>query len=266
MIAAVVVDANAAGQHFDLQTDDAPLRGLDVPAAEPDGFWPRFKFAFDQNVDDVFADQFHPLSTQEWSILHSASSGNKFLNHESHTAQRAFVSTVEYSLREATVGMPVVWWLQSRQELLGDFVADSVNAVDEEAVSPLDPVYRPAERSWWNGLAGKSLLRYGIRPFRTDPYAFLGFGIRDGQRLLLLGHVRYYFQDLADHRFELAFSLPLPDGCAIDLGTSYQFGFHDTEKKLVLKFVKQLKCGGIVHVGFVAQREPVLFAGLSVPW
>ena len=258
--------ANAGYQQFDLEYGNPTHPFFDPRAAEPANFWERFKFAFDQQVDGVFADQLHPLGLLGWTLKHADASPEQFLEHGTHTAHRAFAASVQYSLREAAVSLPIMSWLESRQELLGEFLSDSVNAVEEEAVSPLDSSYRPAERTWWNAVSAKSLMRYGIRPFSTAPYAFLSFGVREGDRALLLGHVRYYYRNLADHRFELALSLPLAGGFAIDFGTSYQFGVHDTEKKLVLKLFKQLKHGGIVHAGMEAQRNPVLFAGISIPW
>jgi hypothetical protein len=80
-----------------------------------------------------------------------------------------------------------------------------------------------------------------------------------------LGHMRYYYENFADHKFEFAFSVPLARDCAFDVGTSYQFGRHDDQKTLVLKFIKEFKSGGIVHVGLEAQQHPSLFAGVSLP-
>jgi hypothetical protein len=134
-------------------------------------------------------------------------------------------------------------------------------------VAPLDVSYRAVERSWWQGLSDSGgPLRYGIRPFRSDPYTFVSLGIKDGDNLLFLGHVRYHYDRFADHRFEIALSVPLAHGLAIDLGTSYQFGRHGDKQGLVIKLFKEFKSGGIVHVGLEARQNPAVFAGMVLPW
>ena len=177
----------------------------------------------------------------------------------------ALMKSVQYSLRDAAVVLPAAVWFEGREDALSEFFVNSVDAVEEEAVEPLNPQYRPAERRWWQELKEKRVLRYGIRPFRTDPYTFLSARLQDGDHLLLLGHVRYYFRDLADHRFEVAVSLPLGNGFALDAGNAYQFGRHEDESKFVVKLSKPLKQGGIVHLGFEVQSSPAVFAGISVP-
>ena len=152
-----------------------------------------------------------------------------------------------------------------QEEVLGGLLSESVDAVEEDAVAPTDPWIRPAELSWWKSLAERRVLRYGIRPFRADPYAFLSMRLKEGDRLMALGHVRYYFRDFADHRFELALSLPVTKGFALDIGTAYQFGRHEDEKKIVVKLFKPLK-RGMIHLGVEIEKEPTLLAGLSMAW
>ena len=84
--------------------------------------------------------------------------------------------------------------------------------------------------------------------------------------MLLLAHVRYHYRNFADHRFEIALSLPLPHGLAFDIGTSYQFGRKRDEGRVVIKIEKEFKSGGIVHVGFEAREGAAVFAGLAFPW
>ena len=109
-------------------------------------------------------------------------------------------------------------------------------------------------------------MNYGLRPFRTSPYAFLSKGFSDGDEVFLLANARYYYHSFADHRFELALSVPLPERFSFDVGTSYEIGRHDVHQGLVLKFNKEFKRGGIAHVGFEMKQHPVLFAGITVPF
>jgi hypothetical protein len=89
--------------------------------------------------------------------------------------------------------------------------------------------------------------------------------IKDDDTLLALGHVRYHYRDFANHRFEIALSVPLAHGIEFDIGALYQFGRHGDEERLVLKIAKEFKSGGIIHVGLEAGEHPVVFAGLAFP-
>lgn len=228
-------------------------------------FWKRFETAFDDSTTKVFADRFHPLSAKNWTIQLAGKSTRSMGEKYTTTAFDALGKSMTYSLREAAISFPAVANLEENQGLLADFFIGTVDDVDEESVSPLDPTFGLAERSWWGRLSESRRLHYGLRPLRTDPYAFVSFAVKDGKTPLLLGHMRYYYDSFTDHRFEFAFSLPVAHGCSFDVGTSYQFGMHDEQKKLVLKFLKEFKSGGIVHVGLEAQEHPSLFAGISLP-
>lgn len=262
---AVAFAVQGASERINLEFTPENPDVFDPNSGEPTSFWGRFKLAYDEQAEQIFADRLHPLNVLGWRLKWPDETTSQFLDHSTRTAHRALATSIEYSLREASVGLPLMAWIESRQELFGGFVSDSVNAVEEEEVAPLDPAYHQAERSWWNDLAERRVMRYGIRPFQPEPYAFFSLGIRSGDRLLFMSHMRYYYRNFGDHRFELAVSLPLANGFAVDLGTAYQFGQHEMERKLVLKLFKPLKNGGIVHIGFEAQKNPFLFAGITVP-
>lgn len=232
---------------------------------QPAGFWDRFERAFDQRVDEVYASRLHPLKIMDWDFARPDTSVQWFHDRIDRSVQSAAAKSVEYSLRDAAVELPLMSWLELRQDALRDFLVDSVDAVEEETVAPLDPSYHATERLWWQSLARKRVWRYGLRPFRTNPYAFVSLRVQDDDRLLVLGHVRYYYKNLADHRFEVAASLPLAHGFTLDVGTAYQFGRHEDEQRFVLKISKPLNNGGIVHVGLEVQNSPTCFAGISMP-
>ena len=201
-----------------------------------------------------------------WSIELAGSDYEDFRERTTSAARHALSKSIVYGVREAAVDLPIMLWIKDRQGFLADFLRNSVDSVGEEAVAPLDVSYRLVERSWWKRLTESGQVSYGIRPFRTSPYTFLSLGIKDGDRLLLLGHVRYYYCHFADHRFEISLSVPLAHGFAIDLGTSYQFGRNGEEERLVVKVSKELKAGGIVHVGLEARERSAFFAGIAFPW
>jgi hypothetical protein len=255
----------AATEQISLLHDRAPAAIAGEPVEDLTGFWERFQDALDQRMDEVYSDRLHPVSVLGWSVKRPGDSWAQWRERTDHGVESAFVKSVEYSLRDAAVVLPFIGGLASGEDSFGDLFLDSVDAVEEEAVSPLDPLYRPAERLWWKDLAQKRELRYGLRPFRPDPYAFVSLRVTEADRLLLLGHLRYYYRGFADHRFEVALSLPVANGLTVDVGTAYQFGQHDEQKKLVVKLFKPLKQGGILHVGVEVQKHPTLFAALSLP-
>jgi len=239
------------------------------PLESPVGEAPleRFKFAFKHSVDDVFVDRFHPFNLMNWNIELAQTDSDHVRERTASAARNSFSKSVVYGVREATVDLPVLKWLDERQGIIGDFLLNSVGNVGEESLAPLDVSYRPVERSWWDRLAERGgELHYGIRPFSPSPYAFLSLGVTDGEDLLFLGHLRYHYRSFAEHLVELAISVPLAHGLAIDLGASYQLGQRGAEEKLTVKIFKQFKSGGILHIGMEAREHPACFAGIALPW
>lgn len=262
---ALVSVAQAAVGDIDLLEDSQVECIPDLQAAEPTGFWGRMHTAFDRRADEVFADRLHPLKLMKFNFTQPDDSWEQALKRIDYRAQRGLLKSLEYSLRDAALGLPLMGWLETRADALGDFLVDSVDSVEEESVSPFDLAYGHVERAWWKSLAGKRSYRYGLRPFGTSPYAYFAMSFKEAGRVLLLGNIRYYLQNFSDHRFEISLSFPLPGGVAFDLGTFYQFGAHEVERRLVAKLFKPLKFGGIAHLGVEVQKDPVVFAGVSLP-
>lgn len=258
----------AVGAHADDVSIQLGQTNSVVPIEAPPGpaFLERFKASFNDGVDEVFSDRLHPFNIMNWSVELSQPSYDNFRERTSSAARNALSKSVVNGLREASVDLPVLVWLNERQGLLADFLRNSIDSVQEEAVSPLDVSYRAEERSWWRRVSESGAVRYGIRPFTTSPYTFLTVALRDSEELFLLAHVRYHYRNFADHLFEIALSLPLPHGVAMDVGTSYQFGRHDAQERLTFKLFKEFKSGGIMHVGVDVQRHPAFFAGIAFPW
>jgi len=262
-VALLALGVHAADQNLQLEHSNRVVP-LETPPGE--ALLERFKVAFDQRVDDVFVDRFHPFNMMKWNLELANQDHDHLRDSAASAARGAFTKSVVYGVREATVDLPVLLWLKDRQGLLADFLQNSVDSVAEEEVAPLDLRYRPVERSWWQGLSDSGGVHYGIRPFRTSPYTFVSFGIKQGDNLLMLANVRYHYRNFADHRFEIAVSVALAQGMAFDVGTSYQFGRHDEEAALVVKLFKEFKSGGIMHVGVEVRQHPALLAGIAFPW
>jgi hypothetical protein len=228
-------------------------------------FWKRFQQALQVRTGEVFTDSFNPFAGMSWFLNNPDNSWGDYSDHCNSTAQNSLFKSLEYSARDASLTLPMGSWVDSQEDITGDLFVNSVDAVEEESVSPLDPNYQASERRWWQSMAEARALRYGFRPLRTDPYVFMSFRVAQTDRLLMLGHVRYFFRDFADHRFQFALSLPLADSIALDLGTAYQFGQHDDQKKVVVKLSKSFRNGGVAHIGMDLQKTPVLIAGITLP-
>jgi hypothetical protein len=164
------------------------------------------------------------------------------------------MKSAEFGTREAAIELPFMIWLDDHQGWFADFLRGSVGNVDEETVGPLDISHEAVAESWWRSFA-RGGTHYGIRPFRTDPYAYVSHEFTDGNDTILLAHARYYY----DH------FVPIASGLALDFGSAYQFGQHDA-RRLVVKLLKEFKNGGVAHLGFEVRDHPTLIAGISFTW
>jgi len=259
----VTFGTHATDQSLELEHDRQPLTLIGSPTAEPMAFWERFTSAFEDQAADNFADRFHPLGSLNWSLHLEEGDASSFQEETSRGARKALSKSFTRGLREAGVDLPVMTWLKDRQSLLADFLRNSVGNVSEESVAPTTLSYHAVERSWWDRLSENSGLRYGIRPFRTAPYAYAGVGIRDGENVILLANVRYVFRNFDEHKFELALSVPLAHGLSMDIGAGYKFDRHNSEEQLALKIFKKLDNGSMFYVGMELRNEPAVYAGLS---
>ncbi|HMP84549.1 MAG TPA: hypothetical protein PKA41_17785 [Verrucomicrobiota bacterium] len=235
------------------------------PSQDSPFFIERFKQAFNERADETFSDSFGPFERMHRYLRHSDGSWRDYLDKIDDAAGDSIYSSLEYSLRDAALTLPLGSWMNQNHDFLSDFFVNSVDAVEEESVAPLNPNYVPNERRWWRRIAKSETFQYGVRPFRTDPYAFLSFQVMDTGRPALLGHVRYFYRDFADHRFQLAVSMPFEAGIALDMGTAYQFGANDDEMKAVVKFTKTFRSGGVAHLGMELRNTPTLVAGITLP-
>ena len=214
--------------------------------------WAQFQNAFDHRATGVFQDQFQPYNFSNVNALWAGQDFSRIRDYQATVARHAFTGSFRSSARDVLLdlNLPIVTWLRERRGFLAKLFWNSLDTVDEESVSPLDPSYRSVERSWWRKQAEEGHLLYGVRPFRTDPYVYAGWRIRDAaERVLLLGDVRYYFKNLGDHCFQLTLSTPITRDISLQLGTSYQFGKDPSETKMVLQLLKTFRFGGILNVG-----------------
>lgn len=242
-----------------------PTIVIESPGAVPVTFWECFEYEFENNSEHIFTDRFHSINTLGWYLELNDPTIETFGNRATRVAAGALSRSIVTSFREAAIDLPVMEWLDGQRSFVVDLVLDSL-ATEEEAVDPLNPAFRVMERSWWKRLSESRGFRYGVRPFQISPYAFASTGIWSGGSLLAMAHLRYHYRKFSEHQFEFALSVPLPHKISLDVGTAYQFGQKVESKKLVLKISKQLRGGGIVHVGMEAQERPKFLVGMSLPF
>lgn len=235
---------------------------------EPTSLWGFFQTAFDQRAPIIFQDQFQPYNFSNVNGMWAGQDFTRIRDYDAIVGRHALVSSFRSSARDAVLALdlPILDWIRGQRGFFAKFLWNSFDSADEESVSPRDPSYRSAEYSWWEQQLHEDHLRYGVRPFRTDPYAYVGGRFKDAQRVLFLWDARYYYRNFGDHCFELTLSAPITSDVSLQLGTSYQFGMHGTEKGIVLKLLKTFRSGGIFNVGLEVQQHPVVVAAITLPW
>ena len=265
-VAAFAIQALAADQDFTPQSTRFVL-SIEAPPQEPFFFWDRFDYAFEGQVNNIFIDALNPLNTVRWNLqLPGPDFSQSFYRRSTAAARGALWDSFSYSSREAAIKTPLILWLDSRQGWFADLLRDSVGSVAEESVTPLDVSYRAVGQTWWHTLLRDGATHYGVRPLSSSPYAYVGRSVRDGgDNVIFLTNLRYYYDHFSNHRFELALSVPLAYGLALDLGSAYQLGTHD-ERRFAVRLLRELKGGGIATLGFEVRDRPRMIAGITFTW
>ena len=265
-VATFAAAAHAADQDIPQQPTSFAL-SIEAPPKEPFFFWDRFDSAFEGDVNNVFVDALNPLNSVRWNLEEPGPDfSDRFYRRTSEAARGALFDSFKYSSREAAVETPLVLWLADHQGWFADLLRDSVGSVAEESLTPLNASYRAVEQSWWHTLSQNGGTYYGVRPFSSSPYAYVSRRVSDGgDNVVFLANLRYYYDHFSEHRFELALSVPLLYGLAVDLGSAYQFGTHD-ERNFAVRLLKELKGGGIASLGFEVRQRPRIIAGITFTW
>src|SRR5205814_9994436 len=136
LVAAAAAPKVPAGDQSVQLQNTRPTSPLESPPGET--FLERFTVAFDRHVDEVFLDRFHPFNVMAWNIELADNGSDHLRDRAASAARNALSKSVVYGVREATIDLPILLWLQDRQGLLADFLRNSLDNVGEEAVSPLD--------------------------------------------------------------------------------------------------------------------------------
>jgi hypothetical protein len=260
----LTIGASAATYQFEAQTG-APHAQLKLADETPMTFWERLEFATLQRAEETFTDRFHSLNTLTWQTEMASRNAVDFRDYTTGQASRALTRSITTGFREVAVDLPVTSWLKEHRSLLSELVLRAVDTADEAAVAPVDPSFRLRERSWWQQVSANRDFRYGLRPFRTSPYAFVSGNVWRGDAHVVLAHVRYHYRQFAEHQFEFAVSVPLAGGYAMNLGTVYRPADEADQHRMVFRLTREFAAGGLFHVGFEMRDGPNFLAGVTVP-
>jgi hypothetical protein len=268
--AVAVAEAGAADLSAVFTDQQSPMPYITPREAEPAEFWGLFDVALNQRAPGVFQDQFNPLNFRNFTSLADGDIRHlpDYNPNNARMAMHAFSSVSRSSAKEAALelDLPILEWLREQQGFLADFLWNSYDNVEGRSVSPLDWSYQSDERSWWNEQPDSNSLHYGLRLFRTDPYAYFSWRFKDGEHVWLLGDARYYCRISGGQHIELTLSTPVMDGLSIEFDTSCDIGMHQAEKKAALRMLKTFKGGGFLEVALEARQQPRLTASITMPW
>lgn len=235
---------------------------------EPTSLWGLFQVAFAQRATNVFEDRFQPYNFSNVKGLWVGQDFDNIRDYDATVARHAFADSISSSAGDAVLALnlPIINWIRRQQGFFANFLWNSLDDADEESVSARDPSYHSAAYSWWQTQLQEGHLRYGVRPFRRDPYAYVGGRFKDAGSVWFLWDARYYLRNSGDHCFELTLAAPITGNLSLQLGTSYQFGRHPTQKSAVLQLLKTFKSGGTLSVGAEMRERPTLVAAITLPW
>ncbi len=236
-----------------------------LPITRPETFSERANLIFEQRASQVARDRLHPFNIGQrflqydtyWEILDKQADIGVGINSS------AFV----YSGREIALDGTFFSDMKYRSGFFPKLFRGSVGSVDEEQIRPLEVPDQIAEESWWNRVKQSGNIRYGIRPFRVSPYAFVGFVVQRHGQSLVFGNVRYYYSHFTDHQFDVVLSSPLGQGMMLDIGLIQKMERDgDQERRVGVKFHKRLSENGSFFIGANHREVWKFYAGFEREW
>lgn len=215
----------------------------------------------DHLMDEIY-DSLNPLSLQFDFALNE---------EDDYLSLSDFGRALNRGAREMATSTALI---ENTEDYLHDFIVGSIGSVEEEKIKPTNLLPQYAEQSWWKKVRNNGVLRYGIRPFRTSPYAYLSMKVKDddGSELFLF-HLRYRFKSLESHKAEALFAIPLRYGWELNTGFEYSSSKRDEERgeKFVwtIGMEKRLSKENAYNTFFVAanvNRDSEIKTGFRQSW
>jgi hypothetical protein len=263
---------------------------------------PTFSTALDyySKPSEVFLDRFFQEMGNSDSLMFDRLTGPAARMHWLRAQERLGYGSIENfnaegvalvsriasdSLRTAAFAtLPIDQWQDHSEEWLTGFILGSLGNPEEEHVRLTSITYSDVRASWEtaNRRAG---IQFGIRPWRTSPYAYIlaHAGHYAGQPLITFeGRARYTMFGSA--RIEGRVSMPLPAGFRLGGGISVdpmRLGANQpdpTQFGLTLDRVIRFDGGspatvfymgfrsGLMQDRFTSRHESVIVAGFTKTW
>ena len=188
LTAFVAFQARAIDQYLNDTISEHVLTNLTISKEE--SFWEIFKTTYNGNSTKLFWNGLNPLRVGR-TLTRFPDQSDQFRSQIDDAAKSATRHSFEYSFREAFLDSPGMIWLKDRSDPLAVFFKSSIGNVTEEEIDSQDVTYRPAPDSFWRSLY-KEGIKYGVRPFRTSPYVFVGYALGDKRDPIVLFNLRYF--------------------------------------------------------------------------
>jgi hypothetical protein len=246
-------------------------------------FWGIYQIELEENGTRIAVDRLGYPATLEF-IRELNRDGYAFHEHLAHVGRNVFAGAVLDSLRETFMAESPLDEAEESLDLvparfLARLVAGSLGNTLEERTRSVStsPSYAVFERAWLYNARQNGLLDYGIRPWRSNPYAYctLTFGHLGGKPVLLDSRCYTLLESrrIGLMRIQEQAVIPLFDSCHLAVGVSVyptEMNTPDWSPSGSMRLERVIRIGshsGIWYVGALSgPHESRCAAGFAVDW
>jgi len=157
----------------------------------------------------VVLDKLGPPSLLDWTRRYN-NEGYIIHDHINSKGASAVERLVTDSLRETAVAvLPIEEW-----KTFGGLLLGSIGSTAEERTESISASYSETAQAWREQVGQDKVIRYGVRPWRSDPYGYFGLqvghwgGLENLPLFIFEGRVGYKF--FSATKLEGRLTLPLP--------------------------------------------------------
>jgi hypothetical protein len=258
IIALLIFTISVCTSYSEIETNSSPeSSSLLVPLLEKldfeedQGFLQTFEKRFTETVD-LFEDRFGVQTQVDW-IRRYETLGYELHDKQNKEGTKYFQKSLAISARES---LPQIIDMTALQSGISDTFEGIFGNPRESEFGLVSSIHSATEDTWRMQVR-QSRLKYGLRPFSVNPYAYLSYVRNKGGNILYELHARVYFRGLNGNRVSLGINLPIMDGYEIVAGTSIrpsEFGVREyTESSVRLE--RTLRDNKFFSVGFSTDRN-----------
>jgi hypothetical protein len=245
--------------------------GLLSPAKK-EGFVSLFAHELDYRSADVFLDRFNPVVLRLEEIQRDMEGKSLYTMSDWVTdrSRSTFNTVIKYAAREAAIEIPAYTYgldiLDDYSDKMSHLVKNTISSVDEEELQPRSISYHTNQRNWWKRISEAPSVTYGLRPFRKNPYAYLGYAIRDEEDIIVQTHLRYRFEDFSEHKLEVAINVPITETWNLDIGTEFESRRDSAPLETTVRLRKEWSSWGGISFGFSIREKPSVLVAIAGNW